>query len=101
AVIMEITSPGPAAEAGLRTGDVILSIDGRIVADARDLAQQIANLAPSTKVMFGIFHDRKEGTFVATLAKLPTIDPLRGTQSTSIAGHRGRVSGTGKSPMEW
>jgi hypothetical protein len=89
ALIMEITSPGPAAEAGLRTGDVILSINGRIVADARDFAQQIANLAPSTKVMFGIFRDRKEGTLAATLGKLPSIDPLRTNQSTMISQFNG------------
>ena len=49
ALITEITSPGPAAEARLQAGDVILSIDKRVVADARDFAQQIANLLRTAK----------------------------------------------------
>jgi Caspase domain/PDZ domain len=89
ALIMEITSPGPAAEARLQAGDVVLSIDGRAVADTRDFAQQIANLAPNTKVTLGIFRDRREATLMATLGKLPTIDPSRANQSTLISQFNG------------
>ena len=42
--------PGPAAEAGLKNGDAILSVNGNKVADSRDLARQIAGFSPGAKV---------------------------------------------------
>jgi serine protease Do len=44
ALVTEVTTPGPAAEAGLKNGDAILSVNGSAVADSRDLARQIAGL---------------------------------------------------------
>ena len=41
ALVTEVTTPGPAAEAGLKNGDAILSVNGSAVADSRDLARQI------------------------------------------------------------
>jgi hypothetical protein len=73
----------------LQTGDVVLSIDGRAVADVRDFAQQIANLAPNTKVTLGIFRDQREATLMATLGKLPTIDPARGNPPAMISQFNG------------
>ena len=42
ALVTEVTRRGPAAEAGLKNGDAILSVNGNKVADSRDLARQIA-----------------------------------------------------------
>src|SRR5262249_33016202 len=50
ALVSEITTPGPAAEAGLKSGDAILSVNGNKVADSRDLARQIAGFSPGTRV---------------------------------------------------
>lgn len=45
---------GPAAEAGLQRGDVILTFDGKDVPNSRDLVLMIANTQSNTKVMVGV-----------------------------------------------
>ena len=49
ALVSEVTAGGPAADAGLKNGDAILSVNGNKVADSRDLARQIAGYAPNAK----------------------------------------------------
>jgi serine protease Do len=72
ALITEVTGPGPAAEAGLKNGDAILSINGNKVADSRDLARQIASFAPGTKVDVRILRGQKEQTVSVKLGNFPS-----------------------------
>ncbi|KAB2912402.1 MAG: Do family serine endopeptidase [Hyphomicrobiaceae bacterium] len=72
ALVTEVTSPGPAAEAGLKNGDAILSVNGQKVADSRDLARQIASFAPNTKVDVRILRGQKEQTINVKLGTFPT-----------------------------
>ncbi len=64
--------PGsPAAEAGLKAGDVITKVDSTEVKDARDLARRIAVLGPHKSATLGIIRDGKERTVNVTLGRLP------------------------------
>ena len=45
---------GPASEAGLQRGDVILTFDGKDVPSSRDLVLMIAETPSDTKVMIGV-----------------------------------------------
>jgi serine protease Do len=71
ALISELTLPGPAAEAGLKSGDAILSVNGAKVSDSRDLARQIAGYAPGTKVDVRILRGQKEQTIAVKLGTFP------------------------------
>jgi sRNA-binding protein len=71
AIVNEVTSPGPALEAGLKTGDVILSVNGNPVSDSRDLARQIAGYAPNTAVELRIMRNRGYHTVSVKLGKFP------------------------------
>lgn len=47
--------PGsPADEAGLESGDIILSVDGEIIADHRALSRRIADIDPGTTILLEI-----------------------------------------------
>ena len=46
ALVAEPQSDGPAAKAGIQSGDVITAVNGQPVKDARDLAKQIGGMAP-------------------------------------------------------
>ena len=53
ALVAEPQPDSPAAKAGIESGDVITSVDGDPVADARELARRIGTMAPGTTVKLG------------------------------------------------
>jgi serine protease Do len=71
ALVSEPQPNSPAAKAGIESGDVIISVDGTPVANARELARRIGTMAPGTIVKLGIIHRSEEKTITLTLGTLP------------------------------
>jgi serine protease Do len=71
ALVDELQPDGPASKAGIKPGDVIQSITGEDVKDARDLAKKIAGTAPGQTATLGVFSDGSEKTVTLTVAKMP------------------------------
>ena len=71
ALVSEPQANSPAAKAGIASGDVITSLDGAAVRDARELARKIGTMAPGTSVKLGMIHDGQEKTVTLTLGTLP------------------------------
>src|SRR5215471_15613778 len=71
ALVSEPQPNSPAAKAGIESGDVIMSVDGNSVTDARDLARRISTMAPGTSVKLGMLHQGQEKTVTVTLGTLP------------------------------
>src|SRR5262249_33146505 len=63
-----------AAKSGLKSGDVITSIDAVKVEDPRDLGRKIAALGPERTVRLGIIRDGQKQTIRVKLGKLPDED---------------------------
>ncbi|TDR94793.1 Do family serine endopeptidase [Enterovirga rhinocerotis] len=83
--LINSTEPGtPAAKAGLRSGDVLVSVNGQSVADARDLSRRIAGLKPGSKVDVVYLRDGRERTTEVQLGELPE-------QRSASLGDRGGV----------
>jgi len=53
-LVAGVSLSGPAAKAGLEAGDIILAIDNKSVADARQIMNDVADIAPGTKVRIEI-----------------------------------------------
>jgi Do/DeqQ family serine protease len=53
-IITGVLQNGPAAQAGIRPGDVILNIAGKPIADVTQLLSQVAALKPGTPARFSI-----------------------------------------------
>jgi serine protease Do len=68
AMIDEATQGTPAAEAGLKPGDVITKVNGDAVADAGDLTRRIGSMKPGDKVDLTYMRDGAEKTATARLA---------------------------------
>jgi serine protease Do len=58
----EVTAvqPGPASEAGVRPGDVVLAVDGQPVRNATDFTQRLARRQPGEQVELTLWRDRAE-----------------------------------------
>ncbi len=76
ALVADVTAPSPAAEAGIKSGDTILSVNGIKIADSRDLARQVAAFAPGTKVDLKVLRAQKEQTVAVKLGLLPSAQEL-------------------------
>jgi serine protease Do len=71
ALVAEPQANGPAAKAGIESGDVITTVNGEAVKDARELARTIGGLAPGASVKLNVLHKGQEKTLDMTLGKLP------------------------------
>ena len=72
--VREVTPNGPAWSAGIRAGDILLSMDGVEVDDARALLFMIAQRQPGGRVEFQVQRDNEVFETYATLIQQP---PLR------------------------
>jgi serine protease Do len=71
ALVAEPQANGPAAKAGIESGDVITAVNGETVKDARELARTIGALAPGAAVKLNVLHKGKDTTVNLTLGQLP------------------------------
>jgi serine protease Do len=71
ALVSEPQPNSPAAKAGIESGDVITSVDGTTITDARELARRIGTMAPGTSVKLTLVHQGQEKIVTLTLGTLP------------------------------
>jgi len=72
-VLVASVEPGsPAAKAGLQSGDIILSFDGKPVQNANELPRIVAASKPGTPVTLEISRNGARRQVKATLAEFPT-----------------------------
>jgi serine protease Do len=71
ALVAEPQANGPAAKAGIESGDVITAVNGETVKDARELARTIGGLAPGNSVKLNVLHKGEDKVISLTLGQLP------------------------------
>lgn len=71
ALIAEAQPGTPAANAGLRSGDVIVAVNGERIANPRELSRKIALLGPTRKAEVTYSREGAEKTVSVTLASQP------------------------------
>jgi Do/DeqQ family serine protease len=71
AVVKQITANGPASQSNLKTGDVIVAVNGQSVDDANQLRLKISMLEPNAKVNFKVMRDGKPLEVAMTLGEFP------------------------------
>jgi putative serine protease PepD len=70
ALVTAVTSGGPAAQAGIRPGDVIVAINGQTVSTADDVIEMIAGFQPGDKVSITVQRNDGNHTLSVTLGQL-------------------------------
>lgn len=71
ALVAEVQPNSPASKSGLQSGDVIVSVNGQDIADARDLSKRIAAMQPGANITLGIMRKGAEQNVKLTLGELP------------------------------
>jgi serine protease Do len=70
ALVAKLQPESPATKAGLKSGDVIIKVDGKAVEDTRDLVRRIGALRPNTKVELGCIREGKTLTVSVGLGEM-------------------------------
>jgi serine protease Do len=68
-LVSQVFSGDPADQAGIKTQDIIVAVNGEKIGDARDLTAKIAELPVGSTAKIRVIRDGKEKTFNVTLAK--------------------------------
>jgi serine protease Do len=71
ALVGEVVPKSPSEKAGMKTGDVITSVNGKKVNDARELRLMIGSMAPGTKVQIAVNREGQKKMFAVELAEMP------------------------------
>ncbi|HMF08572.1 MAG TPA: Do family serine endopeptidase [Thermoanaerobaculia bacterium] len=71
ALVAEVQSGSPAAKAGLKSGDVIISADGKPVADGDALTHAVSSKAPGATMEIGAIREDSQKTFTVHLETFP------------------------------
>ena len=84
ALVSEAQSGGPAARAGIRSGDVVVSVNGEPIKDARELARKIGGLNPDSTARIGVVRNGRDETVEVRLGKLPASDQRLAARGGSL-----------------
>jgi serine protease DegQ len=71
AIIAGVVRNGPADKGGVKPGDILLSVDGKPVADTNSMLNLIAQLVPGGKAKMTVLRKNKETTLNVTVGKRP------------------------------
>jgi len=89
AIVDEAQADGPAAKAGVQSGDVITAVNGDVVKDSRDLAKKIGALTPGAKVNLSVLRKGEQKSISFALASMP------GEKQAKADGSSGESEGNG------
>jgi serine protease Do len=70
-LVSGVEANAPGAQAGLKAGDVITAINGRMVNEPSDVREEIRRAAPGTSLDIRIVRDKKEMNLKVTLPERP------------------------------
>ena len=65
ALVAQVQPDSPALAAGIKSGDVIKSVDGKNIESIRDLTRMISAIKPGTSVKLGVWRDGKDMSMTA------------------------------------
>src|SRR5208283_2093295 len=67
-VVQDVTPGGPAAQAGLKGGDAIISVGGKTVANGDELVSEVSAHHPGEKLKIGYLRNGKQEETTVTVA---------------------------------
>ncbi len=71
-LVSEVSDNSPAARAGLRQGDILVTYNGTRLADVADLRNKVAMTAPGTRVTMELIRDGRKKKVEVTIGEQPS-----------------------------
>jgi serine protease Do len=71
ALVSQVDPKGPAADSGLKPGDVILAVDGQAIERSSEVPPLIAAIKPGKKVTLTVWRDKSERSLRVEVDELP------------------------------
>lgn len=97
AMVSEVTDGTPAADAGMKQGDVVLAVNDTPVNDARALSRAIAALQPGTDTKLTVWRDGAKKDLTVKLGTLPAEDQMASNTPSQAQPEQGKLGLTLKS----
>jgi serine protease DegQ len=76
AIIAGVLKGGPADKAGIRPGDILVAVEGKLVNDTTDMLNLVAQLVPGKKAKLTVLRKSEQSTLEVTVGKRPKIRPV-------------------------
>jgi serine protease Do len=70
ALVVRVEPSGPAAKGGLQVGDIVLTVNGKLVESSKDLPMMIGAMQPNSRVKLGIWRKGTEKSVEVVLGEL-------------------------------
>jgi len=95
ALLADVVSDGPGAQAGLKPGDVVVGLNGKPVMDNNQLTRDVGVVPPGQTVHLDIVRDGKQRTIDVKLAPRPdeTEVAVKGTKDNNADSEKGDLLG--------
>jgi serine protease Do len=93
AIVDQLTPGGPADQAGVRSGDVVTSVNGHPVTSSADLTRQVALAQPGQDIQIGVLRNGQAQQLTIRSGQRPAEASLAAGPRPSQGGGEGRAAG--------
>jgi serine protease DegQ len=73
ALIAGVLKNGPAYNAGIKPGDILIAVEGKPVASSSDMLNLIADLSPGQTATFSVMRNQEEKSLIISISKRPEL----------------------------
>ena len=100
AFVQKVNEDGPAARAGVKNGDVIVSVDGQPVDNTESLIQMVSSNRPGNTITLGLVRCREAGGEGCSPQDIAVKVKLADRAESVVASSEGAESGRGNGEQE-
>src|SRR6266568_129276 len=93
ALVGDVTPDSPAEKAGIKSGDVIVEVDGKKVTDSRHLKLEVARFHPGQTVPVKVLRNGSTRTLEVAVREMPGTERLAKNDSQTKSDDNGTLNG--------